>query len=96
MAMGKVLAASEVGGHRELIRHNETGILFPTGDASALMESLKKLLDDQVFCQKLGENGAAWVRQKHTWEKTTAVYPDIYAKAMVGSNSTSIRKNQVS
>lgn len=85
MAMGKALVASDVGGHKELIRHSETGILFPAGDASALTESLKKLLDDQVFCQNLGENGAAWVRQEHTWEKTTAVYPDIYAKAMVKS-----------
>ena len=33
MAQGRMLVASDVGGHRELIRDGETGVLFPAGDA---------------------------------------------------------------
>jgi hypothetical protein len=33
MAQGRLLVASDVGGHRELIRHGETGWLFPAGSA---------------------------------------------------------------
>ena len=33
MAQGRLLVASDVGGHRELIRHGETGVLFKAGDS---------------------------------------------------------------
>ncbi len=36
MAQGRLLVASDVGGHRELIRDGETGFLFAAGDAGAL------------------------------------------------------------
>ena len=34
MAQGRLLVASDVGGHRELIRDGETGVLFRAGDAA--------------------------------------------------------------
>ena len=40
MAMGKVVIASDIGVHRELISHGKTGILFPAGDAAALSQSI--------------------------------------------------------
>ena len=33
MALAKVFIASDVGGHRELVRDRETGVLFRAGDA---------------------------------------------------------------
>ena len=44
MAQGRLLVASDVGGHRELIRDGETGTLFRAGDAGALAESVVRLL----------------------------------------------------
>lgn len=82
MAMGKALVASDVGGHRELIRHNETGLLFQAGNVSALSESLERLLVDHMLRKRIQEQAAIWVRQEHTWEKTTAVYQQIYAKVL--------------
>ena len=89
MAMGKALVASDVGGHHELIKHGETGLLFPAGNTFALAESLELLLDDDPFRKKLQLEGNRWVREHHTWEKTTAVYQEIYAKALA-SRSTSL------
>lgn len=82
MATGKALIASDVGGHKELIRHEETGLLFPAGDVFALTESMKRLLNDQDLRRNLERQGNEWVRQHHTWEKTTAVYIEMYAKAL--------------
>jgi PEP-CTERM/exosortase A-associated glycosyltransferase len=82
MAMGKVLVASDVGGHKELITHGETGILFKAGDVGELAAALKDLLTNPQRCEQLQVQGQAWVRDHHTWEKTTAVYPEIYAKAI--------------
>ena len=36
MAQGQLFVASDVGGHKELIEHDKTGILFKAGDREAL------------------------------------------------------------
>jgi PEP-CTERM/exosortase A-associated glycosyltransferase len=81
MAMGKAVVASDVGGHRELIRDGHTGILFPAGNVSALAEALHRLLNDDVLRKRLEEQSSFWVRQERSWGKTTGIYADIYAKA---------------
>ncbi|MBB5346991.1 glycosyltransferase, exosortase A system-associated [Desulfoprunum benzoelyticum] len=83
MAMGKALVASDVGGHKELIRHGQTGLLFKAGDEAALAGELKHLLTDGELRETLQRQGRDWVARHHTWEKTTAVYHDIYARARV-------------
>ncbi|MEZ4526363.1 MAG: glycosyltransferase [Desulfobacterales bacterium] len=82
MAMGKAFVASDVGGHKELIWHNQTGFLFPSGNANALAAGLDRLLSDEALRTRLQTEGFQWVREHHTWEKTTAVYPGIYQRAM--------------
>lgn len=81
MAMGKAFVASDVGGHKELIRHNETGILFPAGDAIALSESIENLLQNDLLRHSLQKKGFTWVREHHTWDVTTSVYVEMYSKA---------------
>ena len=83
MAMGKALVASDVGGHQELIQHGETGLLFPAGDSKALAATLESLLDNDSLRRRLQSQGPTWVHEHHTWEITTSVYQDIYAKALV-------------
>jgi PEP-CTERM/exosortase A-associated glycosyltransferase len=82
MAMGKALVASDVGGHRELIRNNETGLLFPAGNKFALAESITSLLRDHACREKIEKQGIEWVRETHPWDKTTSVYAEVYAKAL--------------
>jgi glycosyltransferase involved in cell wall biosynthesis len=78
MAMGKVLVASNVGGHQELIANGKTGVLFQAGDEQALAEALEGLLSDPEKREKLQQEGLAWVREQQTWKRTTRVYRDIY------------------
>lgn len=82
MAGGKVVVASDVGGHRELIRHGQTGLLFPAGDAKALQDTLAQLLDDPAYCHTLSQRAREWVCRERSWDRTTAVYSEIYARAM--------------
>ncbi|MCK4690567.1 MAG: glycosyltransferase, exosortase A system-associated [Desulfuromonadales bacterium] len=84
MAMGKALIASDVGGHKELITHGETGVLFKAGDVDALAAELEGLFADNERCEALRQQGMQWVRENQTWEKTTAVYRDIYALVKAG------------
>ncbi|MDL2124140.1 MAG: glycosyltransferase family 4 protein [Deltaproteobacteria bacterium] len=82
MAIGKALVASDVGGHQELIQHNETGILFSAGNEIVIAEALMRILDDDSLRKNLEAKGPAWVREHHTWKKTAAVYQEIYTKAL--------------
>jgi PEP-CTERM/exosortase A-associated glycosyltransferase len=88
MAMKKPLIASDIGGHRELIQNGQTGLLFKPGDVAALAKAMEQLLDDTELRERLARQGDNWVRQHHTWEKTTSVYSEIYLEAL-----ESIRKN---
>lgn len=82
MAMGKVLVASDVGGHKELIIDGETGVLFKAGDEGALASVLSSLLEDQGRCKAIQEKAITWVAENQTWERTTRVYQDIYTKIL--------------
>jgi PEP-CTERM/exosortase A-associated glycosyltransferase len=82
MAMGKALVASDVGGHKELIRNNETGILFKAGDLEELTVSLDRVLEETDLRGQLEEQGREWVKENKTWDKTTEVYVDIYGKIL--------------
>lgn len=82
MAMGKALVASNVGGHRELIRDGSTGLLFEPGSAPALVQALERLLNDTDLCEAMGTRGADWVRQERSWDQTTAGYSSVYSEVL--------------
>ncbi len=82
MAMGKPIIASDIGGHRELIQDGYTGLLFKSGDVSALTRSIIGVLDDPGLQDLLATQGSEWVRRNRTWKKTTAVYSEIYSRAL--------------
>ena len=80
MAMGKAVIASDIGGHRELVTHNETGILFPAGDATALSRAIVSVLGDRELLERLGKAGIKYVIENKTWRETTSVYKKIYSR----------------
>jgi glycogen(starch) synthase len=47
MAQGQLFVASDVGGHKELVEHNKTGILFKAGDRQALAQAILELLNNR-------------------------------------------------
>jgi PEP-CTERM/exosortase A-associated glycosyltransferase len=81
MSTGRAVLASDVGGHRELIRHGETGLLFSAGDVDSLTAALLRLLDDAGLRADLGRQGFEWARKERAWIVTTAPYAEVYAAA---------------
>ena len=47
MAQGRIVVASDVGGHKELIQHGKTGYLFKAGDAAALAETISLVVNNR-------------------------------------------------
>src|SRR5207248_4542101 len=48
MAQERIVVASDVGGHRELIRDRQTGYLFPPDQPEQLVEGIRAALDDRA------------------------------------------------
>jgi glycogen synthase len=82
MALRKVFVASDVGGHRELVRHRETGILFKADDVAALVEAVSDLLNDRSLQASLQQQGLAHVRDERNWRNSVARYAEVYAGAL--------------
>lgn len=78
MAMGKALVASDVGGHKELVTHDSTGVLFRAGDEEELATAVLKLIREEIYRDQLRNQGHLWVNENKTWEKTSKVYKQIY------------------
>jgi glycogen synthase len=78
MAMGKAVVASDVGGHRELIQHGITGLLFRADDATALAREGMRAAMDGDLREKLGRLGRKHVEQERAWRDIVSKYLDIY------------------
>jgi PEP-CTERM/exosortase A-associated glycosyltransferase len=81
MALGKLQLASDVGGHRELIRDGDTGLLFRAGDAGDLARQALRLLGDAELQRRLRESGPRYVQSERTWSHVVPRYREIYDRA---------------
>ncbi len=79
MAQGRLVAASDVGGHRELIRDGETGILFKADDVDALAQALLGLFLHPETWPALRLAARAYVESERNWRASVARYADVYA-----------------
>ena len=78
MAQGRLLVASDVGGHRELIRHGETGLLFRAGSAASLAETVVQLLAQRVDWPRLRRAGRQHVESDRNWSASVSRYAQVY------------------
>jgi glycogen synthase len=78
MAQGKLFVASDVGGHRELVEHQKTGVLFKADDANALAAALSDLLDHPDRWPALRAQGRHFVESVRNWPNSVAQYRAVY------------------
>ena len=62
MAIGIPVVATKVSGLEEIVEDEETGMLIPAGDMSALSKSIVRLLSDSEQTERLGSKGRQKVR----------------------------------
>ena len=79
MAMRKLMVASDVGGHRELIRHGESGVLFAAGDPQALASAVLELLANAELQRRCLSGGEAFVATERTWGNVVPRYEAVYS-----------------
>jgi len=57
LLMARPLVVSDIGGFADTVIHEETGLVVPVDDPSALGEAIARLLGDRALGRRLGENG---------------------------------------
>ena len=82
MAQGRLLVASNVGGHQELIRDKETGYLFQAGDKDALTQTLLYALRDQTNWENLRFAGRRYVEKERNWQRSVDNYQAVYGRLL--------------
>ena len=78
MAQGKLVAASAVGGHRELIEDRVTGTLFPADDPAGLAAAMAALLADTGMWDSRRATARAFVEKAHDWAANVRRYDPVY------------------
>ncbi len=90
-AQMQLVAASDVGGHRELIRHGETGVLFAADDPVACAQALADLVDRRGEWGAIREAARAHVLKRHDWETNIQRYQVVYLGLLGQSDDGRIR-----
>ncbi len=81
MAQGRLVVASDVGGHRELLRDGTTGTLFRAGDPAALADAVVRLLRSPETHPSLRREARAFVERERSWPTVVSRYRQVYAAA---------------
>jgi len=87
MAQGRLMIASDVGGHQELIEDGVTGLLFPADDSRALAAAVKKMLDSRDRWQEMREAGRCNVETDRNWRASVHRYEAAYGAAVTQQRS---------
>jgi PEP-CTERM/exosortase A-associated glycosyltransferase len=88
MAQGCLIVASNVGGHRELIRDLETGVLFRAGDADALAAKILDLLADRRRWPQLRAAARRFVETERNWRSSVGRYRQPYYRLTGEADAT--------
>lgn len=80
MAQGRLFVASDVGGHKELIRDGETGKLFKAGSAEALAAAINEMLIHQERWPAMRAAGRQFVEDVRNWKNSVANYAAVYQR----------------
>lgn len=84
MAQGRLVVASDVGGHKELISDRRTGWLFKAGDAEDLARTVLDLLARPALWPEIKRAGRQYVEQERNWPASVRRYRGIYEALRAG------------
>lgn len=82
MAQGKLVAASDVGGHRELIDHGRTGILFPPDNVEGCASAIVELIAGRERWVRMRKAARTHVVKHHDWARNVRNYQAVYQEVL--------------
>ena len=85
MSQGRLLIASDVGGHRELIRQGETGFLFKPDDPADLARAVEEFFSNRQRWDVIRAAGRRFVESERSWKASVAGYAGVYERALASA-----------
>jgi glycosyltransferase involved in cell wall biosynthesis len=82
MAEGRLVVASDVGGHRELVEDGRTGHLFPADDVPALAAKVGDVLAAPEAQTAIRTAAREFVRSERVWPASAANYRALYERVL--------------
>lgn len=77
-ACGRPIVASDVPGCREIVRHEENGLLVAVRDPAALADALRRLIGDADMRRRMGRSGRAMVEADFSVQRVVRETLDVY------------------
>ena len=81
MYHARPLVMSNLPALAEIIDEGRTGLLYPPGDLSVLVDSIEKILTDKELAKLLGNSAKDWIISERTWSNVCSQYIEAYALA---------------
>lgn len=78
MRAGKPIVATDVGGNREVVSDQESGILVPKKNPEEMARAIIRILKDKRLAGKMGARGHEIVKEKFSLERMTKEYIELY------------------
>jgi len=82
MAAGKAIVASSAGQIKNVMRHNENGLLVTPGDVTDLAQASLHLLQNEADRKRLGANAQREAETEHAWVRQIERLEQVYAAAL--------------
>lgn len=82
MACGKACIASDIPGARDLIVHEESGLLIPPEDSQALASAIDRLIQDPDLRAQYGRSARSRIEEHFTIEHEVAQHEALYRKVL--------------
>ncbi len=93
LAAGRTMVATAVDGTPEVIVNGRTGITVPPGDSAALAAAICSLLRSPALCQRLAEQGRAYVLERFSQERQVHETGEFYLEAL-GQSTSSVHSGE--
>lgn len=78
MAAGRPVVSTHVGGIAEVVPHDETGFLAPSGDEAALADCVTRLIAEPGLAHEMGLRGRHRAEERFSEERMNAAYDRLY------------------
>ncbi|MBI1391210.1 MAG: glycosyltransferase, exosortase A system-associated [Alphaproteobacteria bacterium] len=89
MALGVVVLASDVGGHKELIQDGETGFLFEAGNVASMVSKVEDILGRRRQMAGVKIAARKFVKRERTWDASVANYIEPFQRLVEAARARS-------
>jgi glycosyltransferase involved in cell wall biosynthesis len=79
MLVGLPAVGTEISGTRDVITHEENGLLVPSDNPEELAKALLRIINDKAFAEILAKNGRNYVLERHGYDKWTESYERLFS-----------------